>query len=130
MGFTIFRAVMTVLFCLLLLALFWFPSQYLVRICTQALERIEEAKAALLYNDPAAARPPCDALCALYAENELALERFLNHESIDAFGSALSLAQAALTVGDTAAAYESLTEAESLLVRLRGIELFSANSLL
>ena len=130
MGFSIFRGVMTALFCLLLLFLFLVPSQYLVRVSDRAQESIDRAKAAILAGDPAGAAAPCGTLLALYDEHALALERFLNHEAVDAFGSALAIANASLSVGDADAAYTALTEAEALLTRIRGIELFSPNSLL
>ena len=130
MRFIVFRIVMTVLIGLFLLALFWLPSQYLTRICEQAQTEIDRARNALLSSDPNAAAAPCDALLALYERHAPALERFLSHADIDAFGSALSVARAALSVGDFSAAVEALTEAEALLVRIRGIERFSPNSLL
>ena len=129
MGFTVFRTVMTVLICLFLLFLFWVPSEYLVRVSDEAQALIEQANAALLRSDPRAAEQSCDALLLLYGNNEMRLERFLNHASIDAFGSALEVARAALTVNDTNAALEALAEAASELDRIRGIELFSPNSL-
>ena len=129
MGFTVFRTVMTVLICLFLLFLFWVPSEYLVRVSDEAQALIEQANAALLRSDPRAAEQSCDALLLLYENNEMRLERFLNHASIDAFGSALEVARAALTVNDTNAALEALAEAASELDRIRGIELFSPNSL-
>lgn len=130
MGFTVFRTVMTVLICLFLLALFWFPSQYLLHVSDQAQASIGQAKQALLASDADAAFAPCGELLALYDAHALPLERFLNHASIDDFGSALAVAHAALLADDPAAAIEALTEAESLLERIRGIELFSPNSLL
>lgn len=129
MGFTVFRTVMTVLICLFLLFLFWVPSEYLVRVSDEAQALIEQANAALLRSDPTAAEQSCDALLLLYENNEMRLERFLNHASIDAFGSALEVARAALAVNDTNAALEALAEAASELDRIRGIELFSPNSL-
>ena len=130
MGFTIFRAVMTVLIVLCLLALFWFPSQYLKRVSADAQTLIDRAQDALLTNDPVEAFASCEALLLLYEQNAQKLERFLNHACIDDFGSALSVAHAALSMNDGNAAIEALAEAETLLARIRGIELFSPNSLL
>lgn len=130
MGFSVFRTVMTVLICLFLLALFWLPSRYLMRVSDEAQRDIEQAKAALYAADPVGAGAACDRLSALYDAHALRLERFLNHACIDAFGSAIAVARAALYSGDPKAAVEALAESEALLERIRGIELFSPNSLL
>ena len=130
MGFSVFRTVMTVLIGLFLLALFWFPSQYLLRLSEQLQAEIDDAETALLSSDPDAAKAHCAALGSLYEQHEKKLERFLNHACIDDFGSAIAVADRALAVGDTNTALAALAEAESLLARIRGIELFSPNSLL
>ena len=59
-----------------------------------------------------------------------ALERFLNHSNVTALTSAFGIAYAAVRIGDCSAAYEALADAETALERLKGIELFSPNSLL
>lgn len=130
MGFSVFRACMTVLIVLLLLLLFLVPSQYLVRVSDAAQDELTRAKAALLASDLPEAQAACDALSNLYDDNALALERFLNHASVDSFGAALHAADTALSVGDASAAIEALAEAETILERIRAIELFSPNSLL
>lgn len=130
MGFSMFRAVMTIAFCLLLLTLFIVPSRFLIKVSDQAEAYLDGAVNALLASDFETARTSCDALLALYDDNAKALERFLNHSAVDAFGSALSVARATLPMGDTGASIEALAEAKTVLTRIRGIELFSPNSLL
>ena len=130
MKFSVFRALMTAGFCLLLLFLFLAPSRFLLRVSDRAEAYIADAERALRASDPETAAVACDALIKLYDDNALALERFLNHACVDAFGCALSVARAALSVGDGDAAIEALAEAKTVLARIRGIELFSPNSLL
>ena len=130
MGFTVFRTCMTIAICLFLIALFIFPSQALCRFADEAERRISLAKNALLGGDPAAAETECHALKELIGERMPVLERFLNHASVDALDASLAVAYAAVRVGESGAAIEALAEAESLIERLRGIELFSPNSLL
>ncbi|MDO4836478.1 MAG: DUF4363 family protein [Clostridia bacterium] len=130
MGFTVFRSCMTVLICLFLLMLFLVPSAYLDRFCSEADARIEAAESALLSGDLPAAAPHCAALFSLVRERMPVLERFLNHASIDALDAAVAVADCAVQANDAGAAAEALREAQSILVRIRGIELFSWNSLL
>ena len=130
MGFSLFRALMTIAFCLLLLTLFIVPSRFLTELSDRAEAYLDDAENALLASDFEAAQTSCDALMALYHDHALALERFLNHSAVDAFGCAIGVAAAALPAGDTCAAVEALAEAKSILARIRGIELFSPNSLL
>ncbi len=130
MGFTVFRTAMTVAICLLLLALFIFPSRTLCRFADAADANIEQAKDALRRGDCARAQDACAALCALIGERMLPLERFLNHANVDALDASFRVAHAAASVRDAGAAIEALAEAQSILDRLRGIELFSPNSLL
>lgn len=130
MGFTVFRTCATVAVCLLLAALFIFPSQTLCRFADEAEAHLKRAQEALLEGDVAAAEPACRALTELIDDRMLALERFLNHASVDALGASFAIAYAAVRIGDAGAAIEALAEAETILDRLRGIELFSPNSLL
>ncbi len=130
MGFSIFRACMTVTICLLLLALFLFPSGMLRSFADEAEAHIRRAGDALLQHDEAAAERECSALCALAQRSVPALERFLNHSNVTALTSAFGIAYAAVRIGDCSAAYEALSDAETALERLKGIELFSPNSLL
>ena len=130
MGFTIFRTVLTVAICLLLAALFLFPSRMLCRFSDEAEAHIDRAQTALLRRDPSTAEAECRALVALIDERMPALERFLSHANVDALDGSLHAAHAASEIGEAGAAYEALAEARSILERLRGIELFSPNSLL
>lgn len=130
MGFTVFRSCMTFLICLFLLLLFLLPSSYLDRFYIQADELIESAESAILLGDLSSAAPYCTALFSLVREHMPALERFLNHSAIDALDAAVAVADCAVQVNDPGAAAEALREAHSILVRIRGIELFSWNSLL
>ncbi len=130
MGFSIFRACMTILFCLMLLALFFFPSHMLRGFADNLEAHIARAEQALEQNDLTAAERECRALTDGMDEHMQALERFLNHEIVDALGAALEIAHAAVRIGDAHAAYEALAEAGTTLERLKGIELFSPNSLL
>ncbi len=130
MGFTIFRATMTVLICCFLVMLFLLPSAILRDFSAQADEWIGQAENALLAGDAEAAKPYCAALFALIRDRMPVLERFLNHESIDALDARIAVADFALRAGDTGAAAEALAEARSILVRIEGIELFSWNNLL
>ena len=130
MGFTIFRTVATTAICLLLIALFLFPSLCLRRFADEAETHLARAKDALLLRDLGTAETECCALVALIGERMPALERFLSHAGVDALDASFRIAHAAVTVGEAGAAYEGLAEAESILERLKGIELFSPNSLL
>ena len=130
MGFTVFRICMTVAICLFLIALFIFPSKALCRFADEAESRLSLAKNALLRGDLAAAETECRILKELIGDRMPVLERFLNHASVDALDASLAIAFAAVRIGESGAAIEALAEAESLLERLRGIELFSPNSLL
>ena len=130
MGFTIFRAVMTILICCFLVMLFLLPSAMLKAFSAQADEWIGQAENALLAGDPEAAEPYCAALRDLVRERMPVLERFLNHESIDALDARIAVADFTLRTGDAGAAAEALAEARSILVRIEGIELFSWNNLL
>ena len=130
MGFTVFRTTMTILICAFLVLLFLLPSAILRRFSEQADSLIDEAEAALLSGDPEAAGPHCAVLKTLVREQMPVLERFLNHESVDALDAAVSVADCAVRAGDAGAAAEALAEARSILVRIEGIELFSWNNLL
>ena len=130
MGFTIFRTVATILICLLLAALFFFPSQTLCRFADDAEAHLNAAQAALIRRDLAAAETECRALVSLIDERMPALERFLSHAGVDALDGSFHVAHAAAEIGEAGAAYEALAEARSILERLKGIELFSPNSLL
>ena len=130
MGFTVFRICATAAICLLLAGLFIFPSRTLCRFAEEAEMRIEHAQDALLRRDPAIAEAECRALVELIDDRMPALERFLNHASVDALDGSLHVAYAAARIGEAGAAIEALAEAQSVLERLRGIELFSPNSLL
>ncbi len=130
MGFTIFRAAMTLLICSFLVMLFLLPSAILKDFSAEADELIGQAEDALLSGDQKAAEPYCAALFALVRDRMPVLERFLNHASIDALDARIAVADFALRAGDTGATAEALAEARSILVRIRGIELFSWNNLL
>ena len=130
MGFSVFRACMTALICLLLLGLFIFPSQYLVRFSDGLSEMISGAEQALLSGDLSASQRHCEALAKAVRTDMPALERFLNHSDVDALDAAASRAECAARIGSKEEALESLTEAEVILRRICGIELFSWNSLL
>ena len=130
MGFTVFRTVMTLFICCFLVMLFLLPPAILKQFSEQAAEWIEAAEKALLAGDTEAAAPYCASLFALVREWMPVLERFLNHASIDALDAAVSVADCAVRINDAGAAAEALREAQSILVRIEGIELFSWNSLL
>ena len=130
MGFSIFRAAMTILICCFLVLLFLLPSAILSRFSAQANDLIDKAENALLSGDPDAAAPYCAALFALVRERMPVLERFLNHASIDALDACAAVADCAVRANDPGAAAEALAEARSILLRIEGIELFSWNSLL
>lgn len=130
MGFSVFRICMTILICLFLLTLFLVPSAYLDRFSSEADALIDAAERAILSGDLSAAGPYCAALFSLVRERMPALERFLNHATVDALDAAVAVADCAVRAGDAGAAAEALAEARSVLVRIRGIELFSWNSLL
>lgn len=130
MGFTVFRAGMTVLICVFLLALFIVPSAYLARFCDDANASISLAYDALLSNNLDAAKPHCEALLTLVRNDMPVLERFLSHDNVDALDASVAVADCAVRAGEAGAAAEALAEASSILYRIRGIELFSWNSLL
>ena len=130
MGFSVFRACMTILIAIGLLALFIFPSQFLVRFSDAANETIGLATHALFLSDLSAASAHCEALSRSVREDMPALERFLNHSDVDALDAAVSRAACAARLGASEEALEALIEAEAILRRIRGIELFSWNSLL
>lgn len=129
MGFTVFRTCMTVLLCLGLIALFFFPSQHLSAFVDDAGGLLQRAVSAL--NDDASdAAALCDALSGMVRDEMPILERFLNHSDIDALDAAAARASVAAHAGDVGTALDALTEAEAILRRISGIELFSWNSLL
>ena len=130
MGFTVFRTVMTILICCFLVMLFLLPSAILKEFSAQASEWLDAAEAALLNGDPDAAAPYCTALNELMRDRMPVLERFLNHESIDALDACFAIADLSVRARDVCAAVEALAEARSILVRIEGIELFSWNNLL
>ncbi len=130
MGFTIFRAAMTALICCFLVMLFLLPSAVLREFSAQADALMEQAENALLLGDPEAAKPYCAELRDLVCDRMSMLERFLNHESVDALDARVAVADFALRTGDAGAAAEALAEARSILLRIEGIELFSWNNLL
>lgn len=129
MGFSVFRACMTVLILLGLLALFILPSQHLTAFSEAADALLSRAEHSLIENRPDAAD-----LCAAFSDavrHEMpALERFLNHSDVDALDAASARAAAAAARGDRDTALDALTEAKAVLLRICGIELFSWNSLL
>lgn len=129
MGFTIFRGCMTALICLALLALFFFPSQHLSRFADGAGALIADAASALQNGDPDAI-VLFEILSETVQEEMPVLERFLNHADIDALDGAAARALTAARAGDTGTALDALTEADTILRRILGIELFSWNSLL
>ena len=130
MGFSVFRAAMTIAICLFLLVLFLLPSSVLTRFSDEAEAWIASADEALTAGDLSAAAPCCKALTALVCERMPVLERFLNHADIDALDAAVAVADRAIRIGDAGAAAEALAEAGTILNRIKGIELFSWNSLL
>lgn len=130
MGFSVFRTVMTAAICLFLVLLFVLPSCTLRRFSGEADSLIRAALDCLERGDAERARGFCASLSALVSERMPALERFLNHADIDALDAAVAVAGCAVRVGDAGAAAEALAEAGSILARIRGIELFSWNSLL
>ena len=130
MGFSVFRAVMTAAICLFLVLLFLFPSRMLRSFSDEAEALMNDALACLERGDGERARALCGALSALVSERMPALERFLNHADVDALDAAVAVADCAVRIGDDGAAAEALAEAASILKRIKGIELFSWNSLL
>lgn len=130
MGFSIFRTTMTILICCFLVMLFLLPSAILKAFSEQATGLIDAAEDALMRDDPGAAEPYCIELSALVRERMPTLERFLNHESVDALDARLAVADSTVRCGDVGACLEALAEARSILVRIEGIELFSWNNLL
>jgi len=129
MGFTVFRACMTVLICLGLVALFIFPSQHLSDFADGFGGMLKHAASSLRENAPDAAGL-CAALSEAIRDEMPVLERFLNHSDIDALDTAAARAAAAAGIGDHGTALDALAEAEAILRRILGIELFSWNSLL
>lgn len=130
MGFSIFRTAATILICIFLILLFVLPSAYLDRFSEDAGALIDSAESALIAGNTADAQPFCAALFSLVRERMPALERFLNHADIDALDACVAVADCAVRANEAGAAAEALAEARSILVRIRGIELFSWNSLL
>ena len=130
MGFTIFRATMTILICCFLVMLFLLPSAILRTFSAQANEWIDAAQNALLVGDTKAAAPYCAALITLIHERMPVLERFLNHASVDALDACFAVADLSVRANDVCAAVEALAEARSVLERIEGVELFSWNNLL
>ncbi len=129
MGFTVFRACMTVLICLGLVALFIFPSQHLSDFADVFGGMLKRAASSLHADAPDAA-DLCAALSDAIRDEMPVLERFLNHSDIDSLDTAAARAAAAARTGDHGTALDALTEADAILRRIMGIELFSWNSLL
>lgn len=130
MGFTIFRTTVTILICCFLVMLFLLPSAILTRFTEQADALLESAENALLSDDTDAAESYCAALYELMREQMPVLDRFLNHESVDALHARIVIADFALRAGDPGTTAEALAEARSILVCLEAIEHFSWNNLL
>lgn len=130
MGFTVFRAVMTILICCFLLLLFVLPSAYLKAFSEDAEALLSAAETALIRGDSDAAAPYTDALADLVRERMPVLERFLNHTNVDSLDTSVAVAHCAVRAGEPGTAAEALAEARSILERIRGIELFSWNNLL
>ena len=130
MGFSIFRTAMTALICIFLLMLFLLPPQYISRFSEEAESLLSAAISHLERGDEAQSLRCCEALAALVSDSMPALERFLNHSDVDSLGAVADAAMLAMRIGDTGTAAQALTEARSILSRLREIELFSWNNLL
>ena len=129
MEFSIFRGVCTALFCLLLLALFWFPSQFLETLHQDLTTSVDEAIVLLEQNDPQAPQQ-CAAIRRHYEDNMLRLERFLNHADVDNVADQFAQADASAQSGDYSDAAAALQEAISQMEHLVSIERFRLNSLL
>lgn len=130
MRFCLFRAVMTFLIVLFLLASFLLPSLYLNKSGQELLSLIDTASAHLKAQDPSSALACCIRLAQMSDTATPRWERYLNHSSVDAFAAALSEALALCEIGETAGALAALTAARSALEHLLHIELFEWNSLL
>ncbi len=130
MGFIRFRTVSTVLLCALLLALFWFPQRLVIRAAKDWNDQIEHAATALTTGDFSTAKAHCDALLASATEREPALERFLNHDTVDAVLAALKEAQVLTEVRDVPGALAALTAAKGAIAYAESIERFAWNDLL
>ena len=130
MGFSVFRTVMTAAFCIFLILLFLLPSCLLKRFSEEAETLLSAALEQLKRGECEIAARSCGALAALVSDSMPVLERFLNHADVDALDAAVAVADCAVRIGDGGAAAEALAEAASILKRIKGIELFSWNSLL
>lgn len=130
MGFIRFRTVSTVLLCALLVALFWFPQKMVNQAAKDWTARIEQASIALKSGDFSTAKAQCDALLASATEREPALERFLNHDSVDAVLAALKEAKVLTEVHDVPGTLAALTAAKGAIAYMESIERFMWNDLL
>ena len=130
MGFIRFRAVCTVLLCALLAVLFWLPQRMLTKNAADWTAAMDRAEAALKVNDLATARAECAALTASFQAKESTLERFLNHDAVDAVLTSLMEAQALAEAADAPGALSAIVSARGGLEHLLCIERFTWNALL
>lgn len=130
MGFIRFRAVCTVLLCALLAVLFWLPQGMLMQNAAEWTAAMDRAEAALKAGDLSTAHAECAALTASFQAKEDALERFLNHDAVDAVLSSLTEAQALAEARDASGALAAIVSARGGLEHLLCIEKFTWNALL
>ena len=130
MGFIRFRTVCTVLLFALLLVLFWVPQHMLTERAAEWTAQMDRAENAIQNGDFAAAQAECGALRTSFSECENALERFLNHDDVDAVLTSLSQANTLAAIGDASGTLAALSDARGQLLHLLCIEQFTWNALL
>ena len=130
MGFIWFRRIVTLLLIGLLLVLFWLPQTLLVRAAEEWDAAIDRASDALSAGDTERAARECDALVRRFEEQKDTLERFLNHDAVDAVLSALWEAKTLASAADAPGALAALAAARGSTQHLVCIERFTWNALL
>ena len=123
MTFLRFRTVCTVLFCAGLLALFWIPQRML-------MQSAEEAADLMRAGEYERGERVCKALYESFRDRMDALERFLNHDAVDAVLTSLREASALAEAGDAAGTLSALASAQGGIDHLVCIERFTWNALL
>ncbi|MBR0424930.1 MAG: DUF4363 family protein [Clostridia bacterium] len=130
MTFLRFRTVCTVLFCAGLLALFWIPQRMLMQSADEWNRAAEEAADLMRAGEYERGERVCKALYESFRDRMDALERFLNHDAVDAVLTSLREASALAEAGDAAGTLSALASAQGGIDHLVCIERFTWNALL
>ena len=130
MGFIRFRRAVTVLLVALMLLLFWLPQHFLARAAAEWEDAIDRASDDLRAGETERAARECTALVERFGNQKDTLERFLNHDAVDAVLSDLWQAKTLADAADAPGALAALAAARGSAQHLVCIERFTWNALL